>query len=83
MLTYTYMYVYITVETEAQKAGIVALDDTHFSISVTEPAKRGEANKAIVYILTKHYGEKGIKVRVRFVHGATSKKKVFDVTYTK
>lgn len=75
------MYVYVSVETNAKKEQISRLDETHFEISVVEPPKRGEANKAIVRLLTRYYGDKGIKARVRFVHGAASEKKIFDVTY--
>lgn len=75
------MYVYVSVETNAKKECLSRLDESHFDISVMEPPKRGEANKAIVGLLTRYYRENGIKARVRFVHGATSEKKIFDVTY--
>lgn len=75
------MYIYVQVTTEVTKDELLQENETHFKISVRAEPKRGEANKSIVELLTKHYTEQGKKARVRFVHGATSGKKIFDVTY--
>ena len=53
------------------------IDDSHFAISVKEPATEDKANRAIAKALAKYLGISA--VRIRLVRGKASKQKVFEV----
>lgn len=75
------MLIYITAYAEAPQNSIICKDETHFDVFVAAPKKRGIANKKIVEMISNYYASKKQKVRVRFVSGAQSIKKIFEVTY--
>lgn len=61
----------------SKNPGVEKLDETHFIVSVKEPAKENKANFAIIKALTGHF--KVSLSRIRLLSGKNSKQKVFEV----
>ncbi len=69
--------IFVHAKPKARKNEIVALDDTHFEISVTEPAQKDRANIAVLEALGEHLGISFYNLRL--VSGRTSRNKVIEI----
>lgn len=58
--------------------GVTLLDDGTYEVRVKAPAVEGKANEAARKQLAKYFGVAGTKVKL--LHGATSRHKVFEIT---
>ena len=71
------MKLFATVKPNAKQESIAQLDETHFSISVKEPAQQGKANHAVMRVLADHFHVP--LSRVRLVSGMASRNKAFEI----
>ncbi len=71
------MKIFVQAKPNAKEEGVERIDDTHFKVSVKEPPRRGEANRAIARALAEHLGV--APSRIRLVLGFSSRQKVFEV----
>lgn len=69
--------IFVRAKPKARKNEIVKLDETHFEISVTEPAQKDRANIAVLEALGKHLGISFYNLRL--VSGKTARNKVIEV----
>lgn len=71
------MHVRVAVKSSARRESLEETKKNTFSITVREKAERGEANDRVRALLARHFR---IPVSaIRFVSGARSTKKTFDV----
>lgn len=75
------MKIFVTAKPGAHKEEIKKIDTTHFIISVKEPPVRGEANKAIIKVLSNYF--KIPKSSIFLKTGFSSKQKVFEILESK
>ncbi|MDP4007513.1 MAG: DUF167 domain-containing protein [bacterium] len=68
------MKIFVKAKPGANKEYIKKISETNFVIEVTEPPKKGKANKAIVRVLKEYFGKE-----VRLVSGFASRQKVFEI----
>lgn len=61
------------------KEGVEEKDGVYV-VYVKAPAVDGKANEAAVAVLAEHFAT--TKTNVRLIHGATSRKKIFDIPVT-
>lgn len=71
------MKVHVTAKTNAEASKLEVKDSSHLKISVTEPAKEGKANKAIIKALAVYFHIP--KSRITLISGKHYKEKVFEV----
>lgn len=71
------MKIYIKVKPNAFEEKIEKIDDTHFAVSVTEPAQNGLANRGVVKVLAKYFKVAQSTVMVK--KGFTSKNKIIEI----
>jgi hypothetical protein len=69
------MRVYITVRPSSRTEKVEEQEDGSLLIGVRAPAKGGEANRAVIRLLSRHF-----KKDVRIVSGLTSHRKMVEVT---
>jgi uncharacterized protein YggU (UPF0235/DUF167 family) len=74
------MYVKARVTPGAKKERVVRIDDTHFELSVREPARQNMANNRVRELIARECGVPPGKVRL--VSGHRSPAKVFDIEAT-
>lgn len=67
------MIINVKVKTNCSKEKIIEQDD-YLKVELKNKAEKGEANKELVNLLSKHYGK-----RVRIIKGLKSKNKVIEV----
>lgn len=71
------MKIFVKVKPNAKRGCVAQLDAAHFEISVTEPARQGKANHAVMRALAEHV--RAPLSRVRLVSGAASRNKIFEI----
>ena len=71
------MKIKVLAKPNSNKEGIKKIDTNHFMVAVKEPPVRGEANRAILKLLSKYFGVPLSKVRM--VHGHTTRNKVIEI----
>lgn len=71
------MKIFVEARTNMYENSIKKISETNFKVSVTEPAIKGKANRAIIVLLAEHFGV--AKSQVMLVSGFSSKNKVFEV----
>ena len=69
--------IFVRAKPHARKNEIVALDETHFEISVTAPAQNDRANIAVLEAVAKHFGIS--LYNLRLVSGKTARNKVIQI----
>ncbi len=71
------MRIYVQVRPNARRTGIRQVDEGHFVVAVSAPAKEGKANLAVTKALAEHFR---IAVsRIALVSGAVARDKVFEI----
>lgn len=71
------MQIFVTAKTNAKEERVTKLDNTHFTVAVTELPKEGKANRAIVDALSEYFDI--AQSRILLVSGFSSKQKVFEI----
>ncbi len=71
------MRIFVRAKPNAREVRVTKLDDTHYEVSVKEPAKEGKANKGIERALAEHFGVRPYEVEI--VSGHLGKLKVVEV----
>ena len=71
------MKIYVTAKPKKKKEFVEQTDATHYTVSVKEPAQKGQANHAIVLSLSKYFNVP--RSQIILVSGKTSKHKIFRV----
>ncbi|MCM8794865.1 MAG: DUF167 domain-containing protein [Candidatus Omnitrophica bacterium] len=61
----------------ARTKGIFPTPDGGLTVKVTEPAKEGRANAAVIEMLARHFGLP--RGAVRIVRGETSRRKLIEI----
>jgi uncharacterized protein YggU (UPF0235/DUF167 family) len=67
------MYIKVRVQAGAKKEAFVATDDTHFVISVKEPAEMNHANRRVIDLVAAHLSRSPKAVRIISGHHSPSK----------
>jgi uncharacterized protein (TIGR00251 family) len=67
----------ITIKPNARSAQITALSAVEYRATVREPAHDGQANEALLKLLSHYFGVP--KSKIRIVHGHTSRRKIVDL----
>ena len=71
------MKITVRAKPNAKEARLAKDSAGHFTISVREPARAGQVNRAIVAALAEHFGVS--KNRVRIVSGHSSRNKITEI----
>jgi uncharacterized protein (TIGR00251 family) len=71
------MKIKVLAKPNSNKAEVKRINETHYMVSVKEPPVKGEANRAILKLLSRHFGVSLSKVRM--IHGHTSRNKTIEV----
>ena len=71
------MKIKVLAKPRSNKAEIKKIDDEHYMVSVKEPPVKGEANRAILKLLSKYFGVS--LSQVRMVHGHTTRNKTIKI----
>lgn len=71
------MRIFVKAKPSAKKENVEKIDESHFVISVKEPPKDGQANKAIIKALAEHLDISSSAIRL--VAGFSSKQKIFEI----
>ena len=71
------MKIFVKAKPGAFQNKIEKLDETNFTVSVTEPPIQGRANRAIVELLAEYFSVS--KTSVRIISGATSRNKIIEI----
>jgi uncharacterized protein (TIGR00251 family) len=69
------MYIHVKAMPGAKKEQVVKKSDSHFLVSVKEPAERGLANKRILELISSYFKTK----KVRIISGYNSRSKLLSV----
>lgn len=67
------MKIFVRVKPGSKKRAVVKRDETHFSVSVKEPATRGLANAATVKLLAEHFSVPPTAIRIITGHATWNK----------
>jgi uncharacterized protein YggU (UPF0235/DUF167 family) len=67
------MYIHVRVEAGSKKEYLDQLDDTHFKVSVKEPAEQNMANWRVIEMIAEHFGKPTSKIRMISGHHSPSK----------
>ncbi len=70
------MYIKINVMASSRKQSIKKISETHFEISIREPAKQNMANRQIMEIMRKQFAPRSI---IKIVSGHHSASKIISV----
>jgi uncharacterized protein (TIGR00251 family) len=70
------MYIHVKVVAHAKEEVVEALDATHVSVRIKEPAERNMANARVLEIIREHFPEAG---QIRIVSGHHSPSKLLSV----
>lgn len=71
------MKIFVRVKPRSREALVKRVNGTHFDVWVKEPAKRGEANEAVLEALA---GSLDVaKSRFKIISGKSSKQKIIEV----
>ena len=71
------MKIFIHAKPSSKKPVLEKLDDTHYTVSVKEPAKENKANFAVIKSLADYFGVP--RSHIRLLSGRTSREKVFEI----
>lgn len=71
------MKIFVKAKPLSKTGKVEKIDETHFVVSIKEPAREGKANRAIVKALAAHFTV--APSRVRFVSGVHSKNKIVEI----
>ncbi|MFH1193139.1 MAG: DUF167 domain-containing protein [Candidatus Jorgensenbacteria bacterium] len=71
------MKIFVRAKPGAREERVEKTDDSHFTVSVTEPPREGKANAAIVAALAAHLNVP--QWRVSIVAGRTSRNKIVEI----
>ena len=72
------MRIFVKAKPSAKKESVEKIDEFHFAVSVKEPPKDGQANKAIVRALAEYFNVSSSAIRL--VAGFSSKQKIFEIS---
>ncbi len=67
------MYIHVRVTTDAKRESVKKLSDTHFAVSVKEPAEQNRANHRVVELVAAELSVTPAQVRIVSGHHAPSK----------
>jgi len=71
------MKIFVTTKLKAKDRKIEEIDDNHFLVSIKELPVKGQANRAVIKLVAKHF--KIPMDQVRIVSGAKSKQKTIKI----
>ena len=71
------MKIFLTVKPGSYKDEIIALDPTHYQVSVTAPASQNKANEAIIELLSDYFHV--AKSLITISRGKNTKKKTIII----
>ncbi len=71
------MKIRVLAKPNANKREVKKIDQNHYVVSIKEPPIKGEANEAILKLLSEYFGVSLSKVRM--VHGHTTRNKTIEV----
>ena len=71
------MKIFVNVKTNAKQVSVKKIDETHFYISVKEPARERKANAAVRRVLADYFFLPLSSVAL--VRGGASKQKIFEM----
>ena len=71
------MKIFVTTKLKAKDGKIEEIDDNHFLVSIKELPVKGQANRAVIKLVAKHF--KVPMTQVKIVSGAKSKQKVIKI----
>lgn len=72
------MKIFVTARPRAKENRVEKLGETHFKVFVKAAPKEGKANRAVIEVLSAHFGLP--KSRFSIVRGETSKTKVVELS---
>ena len=67
----------LTVKPNAKKIELIKVAPDEYRVGVREPARDGQANRAVVELLARHWAVP--KSKVRIVRGLTSRRKLVEI----
>jgi hypothetical protein len=71
------MKIKVLAKPNSNKEEVKKIDADHFMVAVKEPPVKGEANRAILKLLSKHFGVS--LSQVRMIHGHTTRNKTIEI----
>ncbi len=71
------MKIFISAKPASREDHVEKIDETHFTVRVTEPPIQGRANRAIIKLLAKYFDTSVSNIKI--VSGFTSKQKIIEV----
>jgi hypothetical protein len=71
------MKIKVLAKPNSNKAEVKKIDNEHYMVSVKEPPVKGEANRAILKLLSQYFEVSLSKVRM--VHGHTTRNKTIEI----
>jgi uncharacterized protein len=67
----------VTVQPNSRSAAITKISEGEFRVAVSEPARDGKANQAVIELLARHFGIP--KSTIRILRGHSSRRKIFEL----
>ncbi len=71
------MKIFISAKPASREDRVEKIDETHFTVRVTEPPVQGRANRAITKLLAEYFGTSVSNIKI--ISGFTSKQKIVEV----
>ncbi|MEK7574220.1 MAG: DUF167 domain-containing protein [Patescibacteria group bacterium] len=71
------MKIFVKAKPNAKEEKVQKIDDSHYLVSIKEPPIRGEANRAIIRVLSEYF--KTTPPRVSIVSGYTARQKIIEI----
>ena len=71
------MRINVKVKPNARKNEVKQIDANNFEVLTTATPENGKANKSVIEVLAKFF--RIGKTKIKFISGATSKNKVFEI----
>lgn len=72
------MRISVKVKAKSKKEYVEKIDDTHYKVAVKELPVKGQANKAIIEVLSNYFKIK--KADINILKGEKSKQKIVEIT---
>ena len=71
------MKIFVKAKPNAKEEKVQKIDDSHYLVSIKEQTIRGEANRAIIRVLSEYF--KTTPPRVSIVSGYTARQKIIEI----
>lgn len=71
------MKIFVSVKPRAKKTEVKKIDETHYSVAVTEPPVDGAANHAVIKALSEYFNIRPNKILM--ISGFNSRQKVIEI----